>query len=467
MSPKQRNLVLLSIVLCPFITQIDTGMVNLALPSISNAFGITSSAVTWISSIYIVFISSTVLLFGKLGDSYGHFRIRKIGMIVYTLATIFAGLSYSFNVLILARVIQAIGVSAFLGNTHGMITRIYPEKERGKVFGINACFVALGTLIGPSIGGIILSYFSWHVLFFFQIPFCIFVLILQFLLLNKDDHGIEEKVDWQGSLYFFIMTASFFISIQQSQKLGMSNPWVLLGFSISLIFLFIFYKWQKQAAKPLLNLSIFKNNLLVISLLCTVISYAAISAFNLILPFYLQKVRGLSASESGLLISVYPLLLVFIAPLSGYLADRVKVESLTLHGLAFSLLGLIGMTFVDAVTDYWIIILMMIVLGIGSGLFQSPNNLLVMKSVPQKRLGIGGSLNTLARNIGNNVGLALTIIILYNSISLTVGYHTTSYVENRPDAFIFGMRNVFIFISMTTVCALIIALFRGRQKSDS
>jgi MFS family permease len=298
--------------MCPFITQVDTGMVNLALPSIAKGFGITSSAVTWISSLYIVLISATVLLFGKLGDSYGHFKVLKTGMIVFTIATIFSGLSKNLNTLLVARVFQAIGASASLGNTQGTITRVCPPKECGKAFGINACSVALGTLIGPSVGGFILTNTSWNMLFFSELPLCILIIILQMVMLKNDSNGTAEAIDWKGSAFFFITIACFFISLQQSQKLGISNPLVYCGLLAAVIFLFAFVNRQKHTPKPLLDLGLFTNKLLVNGLWCTVISYSTISAFNLILPFYFQNVREMTASESGLILSIYPLLLVFI-----------------------------------------------------------------------------------------------------------------------------------------------------------
>jgi MFS family permease len=123
------------------------------------------------------------------------------------------------------------------------------------------------------------------------------------------------------------------------------------------------------------------------------------------------------------------------------------------------------MIFVNEYTSIWIIVVNIIILGIGSGLFQSPNNLLVMRSVPSGRLGIGGSMNALSRNIGNNVGLALTTIILYNSISSVVGYHTTSYVKDCPEAFIAGMKNTFVFASIVIILAIVLAAKRYLKKS--
>lgn len=465
MKPKYRNFILLSIVMCPFITQIDVGMMNLALPSISAEFGITSSAVTWISSIYIVVISATVLLFGKMGDTFGHIKILKIGMFVFTLATFIGGFSYDLKTMLVSRIFQALGASLSLGNTHGTITRVIPMKERGKAFGINAASVALGTLIGPSIGGIILSYFSWNLLFFIKIPICILILIMQFCFLQDRDDGTAENVDWIGSLYFFITVACFFISLQQLQKLGISNPFIIGGFSISAIFLYAFIEWQKKSTNPLLDLDLFNSRTLVYSLICTLISYSAISATNLIMPFYLQSVRGMTASESGMLLAVYPLVLVFIAPISGWLSDKIGSEILTLYGLAVLLAGLIGMIFISEKTAYWMIIAVISILGIGSGLFQSPNFVLVMDSVPSNRLGVGGSLNALSRNVGNNLGIALTTIILYNGISRIVGYHTTSYIEERPDAFIFGMRNTYICIFMICIIAFILAYQRYKSTT--
>ena len=465
MSPKQRNFILLSIVMCPFITQIDVGMVSLALPTISTEFGITTSAATWISSIYIVFISATVLLFGKLGDSYGHVKVLKYGMVVFTIATFFGGLTSNLTTLLIARIFQALGASAALGNTHGTISRFFPSKERGKAFGINASFVALGTLLGPSVGGVILARYSWNMLFYSKVPVCIMILILQFYWLRDDEGKTGEKIDWRGSCYFFIAIASFFITLQQSQKLGITSPLVFGGFVVAIVFFIAFFMWQKKCKKPLLDLKVFENKLLTTSLYCTVISYSAISAINLILPFYFQNVREMTASESGLILTVYPLVLVFVAPICGRLSDKIGGEILTLYGLMFSLAGLVGMIFVTEFTSYWILIVIIVILGIGSGLFQSPNNLLVMESVPSEKLGIGGSLNALTRNIGNNIGIALTTIILYNGISTAVGYHTTSYVESRPDAFILGMRNTFICMSIISITAILLTMLRCIKKN--
>lgn len=451
---------LFTLVMCPFITQLDIGMINLALPLVSTEYGITTSTASWISSIYIVLISATVLVFGRLGDSFGHIKVLKYGMQVFTVGTILSGAAHNFAFMLCARAIQAFGASAALANSHGAITKIYSHQERGKALGINAAFVALGTLLGPALGGFILSSFSWNMLFYSKVPFCILILIIQTFFLPDERAAGTERIDWKGSLWFFVATSVFFVTLQHIQVLGPGHPLIISGTIITLIFGYTFVLWERRCSYPLLNLRLFRNRLLSTNLYCTIISYTAISAYNLLLPFYFQKARGFSVGESGLFLMLYPAIQMFVAPLSGSLSDRIGGEVLVVTGLLFSFAGLVASSFLNLTTTRGEMIIILILTGLGNGFFQSPNNTLVMLSVKTDRVGVGGSLNALSRNIGNSLGIALASIVLYSGISRLVGYHAVSYIADRPDAFIYGMRNTYLLISILYLTAIVLSILQ-------
>ncbi|MGN6715152.1 MFS transporter [Anaerocolumna jejuensis] len=458
--------ILFVIVLSVFMSTLDSSIVNVALPTMSKSLSVSSGAIAWVVSIYLIAVSATMLLFGRLGDIYGKTLVFQIGLAVFTLGSLLCGISDSLIILLTARVIQAVGAAGLMSNSQGIITQVFPDNERGRALGINGAFVALGSLVGPSLGGFIVDYTKWEYIFWINIPIGIIVVILSLKLLPRSKNKLDEKVDLPGSLLFLVFIVLLFGGLGQVQQLGFSSPSVLISLFISVILFCLFIRREKRIEMPLLELSLFHSKWFSISLICSFITFLAIFCSNIVMPFYLQDALGLSPKNAGAFLSIYPLVLALAAPVSGYISDKIGSEILTLIGLCLISAGLLLMSTLDASPNYWAMGIYVGIMSLGNALFQSPNTSLVMSTLPRNKLGIGGSISALVRNLGMIVGITLATTLLYQSMSAKVGHHVSDIAAAGTPAFIFAMRIVYLTAFAICLVGAFITAFRlfSRKK---
>ncbi|MCR4436936.1 MAG: MFS transporter [Clostridiales bacterium] len=457
---KNRMLILLNVVLMTFMACLDSSIVNVALPVIARKLSVTMESVSWVVTSYLIVIAATILIFGRLGDIAGKTKIFKFGIALFTLGSLLCGISDSFLILVAARIIQAVGAAGTMATNQGIITQVFPDNERGRALGISGAFVALGALTGPPLGGFIVAVLSWKYIFLINVPIGIFTFILGTRILPQSDKNTDEKLDTRGAVLFVLAIVSLFGSLLEGQDIGYSRPIIILGFAVAAISLTIFILVEKRIEVPLLQLTIFENTLFSLSIFCGFISFVAISCPNIIQPFYLQETLKLSPATTGLLMMASPLILTVVAPASGYLSDKIGSEFLTLLGLMCTSAGLFLMSTFNERSSLSTIVAFIAVMSVGNGMFQSPNNSLIMSTVPRNRLGIAGSINALIRNLGMVFGISLSTTLLYNRMSDKLGYHVVNYVHGREDAFIYGMRCVYITAAVICLAGALLTGYR-------
>lgn len=448
---KNRWIILFNIVMMTFMSCLDSSIVNVALPVMSSKLNVSMAAIEWVVTSYLIVISSTILIFGRLGDIKGKTRIFKFGIILFTIGSLMCGISTSLFFLVVARVLQAIGAAGTMSTSQGIITHVFPSNERGRALGISGTSVALGTMVGPPLGGLIVSVLSWKYIFLINVPIGLITFFMGTKILPKSQENIKEKLDIKGAILFITAIVLIFGSLIQGQNVGYNNPSIMLGFVVGILAMVVFIAIEKRVEYPLLQLSIFENKLFSLSIFCGFISFLAISCPNIIQPFYLQKVMKLSPSVTGILMIAFPVVLSIVAPVSGYLSDKIGSELLTFLGLLFTSAGLFLMSTLNQYSNLWVLTFFVVIMSIGNGLFQSPNNSLIMSTVPKNKLGIAGSVNALVRNLGMVFGISLSTTLLYNRMSHKIGYHVVNYVEGRDDVFVYGMR--YVYITAAVICA--------------
>jgi EmrB/QacA subfamily drug resistance transporter len=461
-------LILSVVIIATFMSTLDSSIVNVALPTMAEQLGVTSSKIQLVSTSYLIAISGMVLIFGKLGDLYGKKRMFQIGLGIFTLGSLFCGISGSFSLLILSRIIQAIGAAGTMANNQGIITEIFPANERGKALGLNATAVALGSLVGPGLGGFIVGSASWEFIFLINIPIGLITLFFSIKLLAKLDKAGKRKgsLDIAGSILFILTIIPLFTALNEGLELGFTNPVILIGFLFAILAFIAFLTIEKRKENPLLQLSIFRNRLFSLSIFCGFISYLAIFCNNMMLPFYLQKVMTFTPQYTGFILMIYPMVLTVVAPFSGYLSDKIGSEVLTFLGLGLVGSGLLFMGTLNEASPVRILILYILFMSIGMGLFQSPNNSLIMSTVSKDKLGIAGSINALVRNIGMTCGIVLSTTLLYGRMSAKLGYRATDYIPGQNSAFIYGMRSVYITAAIICYIGTALTLVRLLSKKQ-
>lgn len=463
---KKEWAILLTVLPMTFMTTLDSSIVNVALPTMAKELNTSMAGIEWVVTSYLIVICATILLFGKLGDVLGKTRIFKFGIGVFTIGSLLCGFSNTLFMLILSRLVQAIGAGAAMATNQGIITETFPPNERGRALGMTGTAVALGTMVGPTLGGLIVSIAPWEYIFLINIPIGILVYIGVIKILPFKKKASDFKIDVKGSILFMISITLLFTSINFGQSLGFTNMFIVMSFIISLILFAIFIRVEKISDNPMLDIKIFKNRLFSLSIFCGFTSFISIGAVNIILPFYYQEVLSLSPSAAGLMMTVSPIILAVVAPLSGYLSDKMGSEKISALGLSILSIGIISLVLFNVNTPLIVVGILVGLLSLGSGIFQSPNNSLIMSTVEKNELGIAGSINGLVRNLGTTTGIALSTSLLYSRMSSKIGYKVTGYIEGRADAFIYGMRFVFVGIGCICLVGAVLTLLRVINKKS-
>ncbi|MGL5478682.1 MAG: MFS transporter, partial [Clostridium sp.] len=253
-------------------------------------------------------------------------------------------------------------------------------------------------------------------------------------------------------------------SLTEGQFKGYTSTPILIGFLVSIVSIVLFLIVESKIESPVLDLKIFKNGLFSISVFCGFISFVAISCFSILLPFFLQDVLNLTPFYAGLFMMIYPIVLSVMSPLSGSLSDKIGSELIALIGLIMLFLSFVLMATVKETTPLWLIGVYSGIMGVGNGMFQSPNNSLVMSTVDRSKLGIAGSVNALVRNVGMIFGVTLGTTLLYSKMSSTLGYTVTSYVPGQNQVFISAMDFVYIVSAAICLIGIIVSATRFKKK---
>lgn len=457
---EKRWIILFTVLSATFMATLDGSIVNVALPDMSDKLNVSMAAIEWVVTSFLITIAATILIFGRLGDIKGKTKIFRFGVILFTLGSLLCGFTNSLPVLVAARVIQAVGAAATMATNQGIITQVFPQNERGRALGVLGTFVALGAMAGPPLGGIIVSAISWKYIFLINVPIGIIVFILTIKVFPQSNTVLNEKLDIKGACLFTITVVLLFGALVQGQSIGYDNPIMVSAFAIAIIAFIVFIMVERKMEVPLLQLKIFNNSLFSISIICAFISFVAISASNIILPFYFQDVLKLSPATTGFFMMVSPIVLAVVAPFSGYLSDKIGSEILTLIGLILTSIGLLLVSTLNEKSTITILMVYIVIMTIGNGAFQSPNNSLIMSTVRKDKLGIAGSVNALIRNLGFVVGTSLATLLLYNRMSYKVGYRVIDYIKGRDDVFIYGMKCVYLSAGILCIVGVVITALR-------
>lgn len=395
-----------------FIAMLDSTTVNLALYPMSKDLGVTLSQIQWVMVGYMLTLTIFLPFFGKLGDIFPKNKLYSTGFTIFAIGAFCSFISDSYITLILARCFEALGASIMLSNAQAIIATIFKNARRGKALGLNGCLVAIGGMLGPAVGGILINHFNWHAVFVPCIPVALAGAYYSWRILPSHTKQIKcFKFDYKGFIYFTISLLALLLAISEGYQWGWTSFKIIALGVITLIFGSLFYIRDHRINYPLINFSIFHIKPFTFGNLAVMCSYMAMFTNSILLPFYLMEILKLDAFTSGLLILPYSVTLSFTAPISGSMAGKYGSRYLTLAGPLVYITALIIFTSFDKSTQLWQIVIASGIMGIGNGLFQSPSNNAIMTSVQKKDLGIASGILALSRNMGNILGVAVTITL--------------------------------------------------------
>ncbi len=381
----QRYGAIFTIVLGITMAVLDGAIANVALPTIAADLNASPAASIWIVNAYQIAIVVSLLSLSFLGDMFGYHRVFKIGLVVFTLTSLVCALSSSLEMLTLARVAQGLGGAALMSVNTALIRLIYPQRQLGRGMGINSFVVAVSSAAGPTIAAAILSLASWQWLFLINVPLGIvaFVLALRYLPANGS-RSQAPRFDLPSAV-MNALTFGLLITALSSFAQGESLPLVLAEVAGVVVIGFFFVRRQLRLPVPLLPVDLLRIPLFSLSICTSICSFCAQMLALVSLPFFLQSVMGRSEVETGLLLTPWPLATMVMAPLAGYLIERVHAGLLGALGMLVMACGLFALALLPSSPSDIDIIWRMILCGAGFGLFQSPNNHTIISSAPRHR----------------------------------------------------------------------------------
>jgi EmrB/QacA subfamily drug resistance transporter len=453
-----------------YMATLDSGIVNVALPVLTREFGAPLVEVQWIILGYVLCIAGLLLPAGRLADMVGRREVFLAGFVLFGASSALCGLAPSVPLLIGARVLQGIGGALVQANTAALLTAAFPSTERGRALGLNGSIVSTGLLTGPVLGGLITRYLGWRWAFFVNVPIAALATVVGARLLRPSPTQRDQRFDPLGALLFLLTAVFFLLGLNQGAAWGWTDPRILTCFSLAIVLGIAFIRVEQRVSHPTVDLQLFRNRGFAAAASAGFLSFLAISPVNLLMPFYLQLVLGLPVDQSGLLLISIPATVVFLAPVSGTLSDRLGTRLIASIGLAVEAVGLLSLVFLPQTGSPFRAAASLVLVGIGLALFQSPNSSSLFAAVPVSRFGVVGGFMALTRNLGSSIGQALagavwSIVTL--AAASAVAAHVSTATEAPPDAMMAGIRTVFSLSVVFSLAAGATSVFGRGQAPQS
>ncbi|MBM4446264.1 MAG: MFS transporter [Chloroflexi bacterium] len=440
-------LILLLISLASFMGALDATIVNISLPTISKYFHCDVATVSWVAMAYLLVLSSTLITFGRVADIRGYKKIYVAGFAIFTLGSLLCGLSSTIYLLIGFRVLQGIGAAMLQAIGGAMIVRYLPGKIRGTAFGVLTTFAAVGLAAGTPLGGFISQFYSWHWIFFINVPVGIIAIILGIVVLPRDTRGFRKgQFDMSGACLLLVALVSFIFFLNMGNNVGWLSWLILISIIISVATWAGFIFNEKRTQFPLIDLNFFRDKnfamTVTIALLILLVGQGSWYAF----PFYFELEKGFATNIAGLILLVPTIFMMVCGPIAGFLSDRIGSRPICILGSAVLITAFLMFAIMGTKTELYYIIIALALEGIGIGLIMPANFNLIMGMSAKGGEGVMNSLVTTMRNVGAVMGIAVFTLIFLSVIAsegiLPAGITAHSL---PPKAFVLGFHAIFLF----------------------
>jgi len=453
----EKRIVLLIAILAGFLTPFDGSAVNIALPTIGNAFHMDAISLSWVATAYLLASALFLVPFGKIADIYGRKKIFFWGICVFGAASFIMTLVATEQQMIAVRIIQGIGAAMIFGTAIAILTAVFPPGERGRALGIYITSVYLGLSLGPFFGGVLTDIFGWRSIFYINVPIAIIAAILIIGKLKGEwAECIGEKFDLAGSLLYSIALVSLMYGFSVLPDI---TGGVLVVAGLGLIVAFVWYE-QRQPF-PVLNMQLFfKSRIFAFSNIAALINYSATYAVAFLLSLDLQYTKGFSAEYAGFILIAAPFFQMIVSPFAGRLSDKHDSQVLSSLGMGLTALGLFLFIFLNESTPLWYIIVVLIILGIGFGLFSSPNINAIMGAVDKRYYGVASGINSTMRLLGQMLSMGISMMIF----AIVIGQVEIT-PANYPQ-FTESLHWAFVLFTVTCVVGIFFSLARGRRSGE-
>ncbi|HBZ0395396.1 TPA: DHA2 family efflux MFS transporter permease subunit [Klebsiella aerogenes] len=423
----RRYLAAAAILIGVLMAALDSSIVNVALPSIASALRVDSASGIWITNGYQVASAATMLICASLGSRIGEKRFYTAGMVLFTLSSLGCSLAPTFGVLVTMRILQGVSYAVMISVGLGLYRVIFPPRALGSIFGLNALAFAVGTAIGPALGGFIISSLSWPWLFYINILPGGAAIVFSLISLGEDNEK-EQGFDWAGAVSSAAALGLMVVAVDQ---IGRWEGRTLIYCAVASVALFaVFFIAQTRAKHPLLPLDIFRSRQYTLAVISSSSLFIAQGMALVGLPFVLQHTYHYSVLESAFIFTPWPVAVAICAPLAGRLSNCFNATQISTVGVVIFCLGLGSLALLPGAATVNDFLWRTAVCGVGYGLFLPPNNKEMFANVSANRTATASGVLSTARTTGLSIGAALVamVIALLNGLTGLAGAQFSVYV---------------------------------------
>jgi EmrB/QacA subfamily drug resistance transporter len=450
----------------------NSGTLIIALPDLERSLHTSLLALVWVILAYMIAATVLVLTAGRLSDMFGRKRAYVVGFCVFALASLGAGFAPDATVLILWRVLQGIGSAFLFANAAALVTDAFPREQLGLAMGANTMVAAVGLVLGPVLGGALVA-ISWHWVFWFNVPLALAGAAWGGLILRELVKPDEVRgYDVLGTCVFVLGLTGLVLGISRGGLNGWQDPVVIAGLALGVVLLPTWVLIESRSAAPMLDLSIFKNRLFAAATAAAFINGLARFALMFLFVFYFQGAQGNDPIEAGIKLIPLALGMLVASPLAGIYADRHGSRGLAALGMLVSAVGLVAMTTLQVHTPYWQSSLWLLTVGVGSGMFNSPNTAAMMGAVPIHRRGIAAGARTLVQNTGAIISIAFVLAIITSAVPKATLFAvfsglTKGLSAGKLEPFIANMHVALWTLAATSLVGALVCLMRPAHAQQA
>jgi MFS transporter, DHA2 family, multidrug resistance protein len=405
---KHPTLVLVTLMMGTSMAAIDSSIVNVSLPVIRHQFNVNLDEVEWVITAYMISFTLFIPLITWLKNRVGYFYLYIGSVAVFTIGSLLCSLSHSLDLLVAARVLQAMGGGAVTPTSLAILSESFPEEKRGSVIGWWGLGNVIGPAIGPTLGGVLTQYFGWESVFYVNIPIGIATIIMSYRYLNflRDRPWTPTTFDFRGFAWLSLFIVSLQYAISTISKHGQVAA-TIAGCAATILFLRLFIRSARGNAQPLLDLTVFRSANFVYSAIIVIIRSIGLFGGVFFLPFLLQGLLGYTTLQSGLLLLPNALMMLVARPYAGRKADEGLIRNISVLGIFLLAISMYLFARIDVGTTVWLIILPMVIRGLGISFLVAPVSTALLNAVTRDQTSTATSLNSLLQQLGGSIGIAV------------------------------------------------------------
>jgi EmrB/QacA subfamily drug resistance transporter len=449
---------------------INSGTLIIALPDLERSLGTSILELVWVILAYMIASTVLVLTAGRLSDLFGRKVAYVGGFVLFGLTSLGAGFAGSGTELILWRIVQGIGAAFIFANAAALVTDAFPRRQLGVAMGTNTMVAAIGLVLGPVLGGALVS-ISWHWVFWFNVPLALGGAAWGWLILHELAKPDSVRgYDLPGTITFVAGLTGLVLGLSKGGISGWDDPLVIGSLIAAAVLLPLFVWIESRGRAPMLDLTIFRDRMFAAATAAAFINGLSRFALLFVFVFYFQGAQGDDPITAGIKLTPMAIGMLISSPIAGWWADRHGSRALAALGMVVGGLALIGMTTLQVHSPYWQSTLWLGLVGIGSGMFNSPNTAAMMGTVPPHRRGIAAGARTMLQNTGAVVSIAFVLAIVTAAVPKDVllaifSGVATGLSDARLEPFIHNMHTALWVLAATSMVGAVVSLMRPRSAT--